>query len=121
MKLKLMIATALAGGMALAGTPSHAAVIVAGPGAAVSPAGYPQAAAVTRAGTEVTFVNLDPLAAHNVVAIAKKPGTNQPLFKSTLIAAGETAAVTGTGALAPGDYAYKCDPHPNMTGTLKVV
>ena len=119
MKLKLMIAAALAGGMALAGTPSHAAAIVAGPAAYV--AGYPQTVAVTQAGTEVTFLNLDPLGEHNVVSVQKK-ANGQPLFVSKLIAAGETAAVVGTGNLPVGEYAFYCAPHANtMKGTLRVV
>lgn len=120
MKLKLMIAGALTAGIALAGTPSHAAAIVALPGAGVSPAGYPAPAAATAAGTAVTFVNLDPLAAHDVVSVAKKPNTQLPLFKSALINAGETATVTGTAALRAGDYDFYCSLHPNMTGTLTV-
>lgn len=119
MKLKLMVAAALAGSMALAATPSHAAVIVAAPGAGVNPAGYPQPASVTTAGVEVTFVNLDPLAEHNVVSVAKK-ANGQPLFKSDFAKAGETATVEGTATLAPGNYAYFCQPHPNMKGTLTV-
>lgn len=121
MKLKIMIAAALAGGMALAGTPSHAAAIVAGPGAFA--AGYPQPVAVTRAGTEVTFVNLDPLAEHNVVSVEKKlvNGKLVPLFQSAMVAAGETAAVTGTATIAPGTYNFFCAPHPgSMKGQLIV-
>lgn len=121
MKLKLMIAAALAGSMALAASPSHAAVIVAAPGAAVPGVGYPAPVAVTQAGTAVTFVNLDPLSPHNVVSVRKK-ANGTPLFQSIFIAAGETAVVEGTANLAPGDYEYFCTPHQAyMTGTLTVV
>jgi plastocyanin len=119
MKLKLMIAGALAAATAFATAPSQASVIVAGPGAATPGVGYPVPVAVTQAGTEVTFVNLDPLAQHDVVSVAKK-SNGQPKFKSALVNAGETSAVVGTATLTVGDYDYFCSLHPTMTGTLTV-
>lgn len=133
MKLKLMIAGALAAGMALAGTPSHAAVIVATPGVQTHGV-YGQSVVPT--GTEVTYINIDALGQHNVVSDATKagaawcgtgkpfPNTNAacPVFYSgATIAAGETSAVSGTAGLAAGTYTFYCQPHPNMKGTLTVV
>ena len=132
MKLKMMLAGGLMGAMAFAGSPAHAAVIVAAPGAAL--AGYPAPVAVTTAGTAVTFINLDPVTEHNVVSAATDhvkrawcsttQATNGtcPLFSSgATIAAGETDVVDGTATLPAGSYAYFCQPHNGtMKGTLTV-
>lgn len=138
MKLKLMIAGALAAGMAMAGSPAHAAVIVSGPAAQVHGV-YGQSAIA--AGTEATYINLDPLATHNVISDAtKKAGTGDPrlsycgtgknfantdascplFWSGAVIPAGETSAITGTARLAAGTYAFHCEPHGNMKGTLTV-
>lgn len=132
MKLKMMLAGGLMGAMALAGSPAHASMIVAVPGAAL--AGYGVPAAATKAGTAVTFINLDPVAEHNVISVqtdnvkrawcsvATASAGKCPLFNSGgTIAAGETDVVDGTAALPAGSYTYYCQPHSStMKGTLVV-
>jgi plastocyanin len=100
--------------------PSHAAAntVVAGPGGAITGYATPQVVVVT-AGGDATFVNADAAAPHDVRSVRNK-SNGQPLFKSTVIDAGETAPIVGTGSLAAGDYDFICTLHANMTGTITV-
>ncbi|MDX1448906.1 MAG: plastocyanin/azurin family copper-binding protein [Acidimicrobiia bacterium] len=102
--------------------PSQAAVAVAiaPPGSGVNPIPYATPVVVSPAGTEVTFINADPVATHNVVSRAAK-GNGQPLFTSGPLAPAGAYAVAGTAALAAGDYEFFCTAHAWMTGTLTVV
>lgn len=135
MKSKLILAGALAAAMSFSGGASHAAgaPIVALPGAAVS-GNFGLPIVAIQAGDTATYANLDVLAAHNVLSVdtdgVKRAWCNQtqannnncPLFYSgEVILAGETDAVDGTAALAPGDYVFICQPHGNMTATLRVI
>lgn len=57
---------------------------------------------------------------HNVTASGSFGG--RPLFQSTTVDSGQTAAVNGTQYLAPGDYTFFCTIHgPSMSATLHVV
>jgi plastocyanin len=85
--------------------------VVAGPGAVATTFATPTV--VIQRGQPLTFTNLDAVG-HNVVS------TTPGLFDSPLIGLGESTGVTGVEALQPGNYAFRCAPHPNMTGTLTV-
>jgi plastocyanin len=85
--------------------------VVAGPGAVATTFATP--VVTIQRGQSLTFTNLDAVG-HNVVS--SSPG----LFDSPLIGIGESTGVSGVEELAPGDYAFRCAPHPNMTGTLTV-
>src|SRR5260370_22299705 len=82
------------GGGGGSGSPQGASV-VAGPGA--QSAGYATPAAVTFAGGQLSFTNLD-VVEHDVTADAKGPD-GRPLFPSKLIGLGETTAVGGVNQL----------------------
>ena len=66
-----------------------------------------------KAGTTVTWTNQD-IARHNIVVDDGAPagGPNGPLFGK-----GETFSFTFANV---GTYAYHCDPHPYMHGTVVV-
>jgi amicyanin len=65
-----------------------------------------------KAGTTVTWTNKD-IARHNIVADV--PSANAPA--GALFGQNETFSFTFS---APGTYAYHCDPHPYMKGTVIV-
>jgi FtsP/CotA-like multicopper oxidase with cupredoxin domain/plastocyanin len=95
-------------------TPLAGAVVV-GPGGAVT--GYDTKVVVITQGTALTFVNLDEIA-HTVTSVGRT-ADGSPLFNANALP-GTTAPVTGTDKLAPGTYAFYCQYHPNMQGTLIV-
>lgn len=106
------------GGPELPAPPGGAAAgnqIVSGPGA--TNAGYLTPVAITSAGGELTYTNGD-IVRHDVVADAK--GTDgQPLFKTPLIALGESAPVAGLDRVEAGkQYGFHCSLHVGMKGTL---
>ncbi|GAA2833557.1 cupredoxin family copper-binding protein [Kitasatospora sp. CM 4170] len=61
-------------------------------------------------GAKITVTNQDS-AGHTLTAINKE-------FDTGLLEQGQSATITAPSA--PGSYAYHCDIHPNMTGTLVV-
>ena len=68
-------------------------------------------------GDSLTFANAD-VQPHNVVSDATtKSG---PLFRSNVATTGQSADVSGVGALKPGTYPFYCSLHPAMRGTLTV-
>lgn len=114
-------------------TPSNAFVntVVAPPGSAVNPVPYVTPVVAVAAGSQVTFVNADLTAMHDVIATAYGPGTNSwcslylkgkcPLFWTPLIPGGATTEVKGANKLASGkQYEFFCTLHPWMEGTLVV-
>lgn len=126
---------AAAGALVLGGAlPAHAAVALAGPGAAV--AGYATRIVATPDGTPVTFVNAD-VSDHTVTAAdatlrrkaAKKTSyckaygvRSCPLFTSGVVPGGESAEVRGLGRAKPGrEYEFVCQIHGSMQGTLIVL
>ena len=68
-------------------------------------------------GGAVTVVNLDSMD-HTVTSVATG-ADGLPVF-DVRVAAGTTATVPGTAALATGDWAFYCKFHPAMRGTLTV-
>ena len=111
---------------------AHAAVAVAGPGAAST--GYATPIVVTPQGAPLTFVNGD-IADHTVTAEATLPrrvarktsycksyGVRScPLFTSGVVPAGESGDVVGVNRAKPGrEYEFSCQIHGSMTGTLVV-
>jgi len=112
-------ASAASRGFTLGGVPTSqttlkGAVLV-GPGGA-STGFYTKLTVVTK-GSPLSFINLDQLA-HTVTSVARKP-SGKPLFSGNALP-GETVNVAGVKKLAPGSYAFYCQFHPNMTGTLIV-
>src|SRR3954471_4749680 len=89
--------------------------VVVGPGGATT--GYDTKVVVITQGTKLTFVNLDEIA-HTVTSVARDVQGN-PLFNGNALP-GTTSDVVGTDKLAPGTYAFFCQFHPNMQGTLVV-
>jgi len=71
--------------------------------------------AVTPVGTTVVFANMDP-EEHDVVPMDPNFSLDVSFF-SPVIEPGAGWAFTFT---VPGTYAYMCDLHANMTGTLTV-
>ena len=63
---------------------------------------------------ELTFDNRDS-APHNV-AIYTDSSASQALFKGEIFSAG--SKVYEVPALAAGTYFFRCDVHPDMTGTI---
>ncbi|MFJ3792500.1 cupredoxin domain-containing protein [Kitasatospora sp. NPDC090091] len=61
-------------------------------------------------GAKIVVTNQDS-AGHTLTAINKE-------FDTGLLEQGQSATITAPSA--PGSYAYHCDVHPNMTGTLVV-
>ncbi len=70
-------------------------------------------------GTGLEFAPLDTLGNHSVVSITWVDGA--PLFESPLIGPGQVAPVAGVEKLAPGSYAFTCNVHEFMLGTLEVL
>ena len=98
-----------------AAVPGVAGAVVAGPGGAVI--GYLTPISPMLRGSPLTFVNLDEIA-HTVTSVAQGLG-GRPLFNGNALP-GSTATVDGADQVAPGSYAFYCQFHPNMTGTLIV-
>lgn len=134
MKSKLVLASALAFGIGLAGAPSHAGTqpIVAFPGS-FQTSTFGVLDVESTKGTDVTFVNLDPLAAHNVKSVATDnvkrtwctnaqalAGKCEKFYSGASIEALEQDIVDGVKALPVGTYAFYCEPHPNMEGVLRI-
>ena len=112
-----------------AAVPARSAVVIAAvPGSFAATYGTP--AAVARPGGSLTFANLD-IQAHDVVSEATRApgsapwcpagGPRCPLFFTDLIGLAQTAAVRGLHDIDPGTYAFYCNPHNWMTGTLVVL
>lgn len=69
-------------------------------------------------GEKVTLTNFD-VAGHDVVS--EKPGDDgKPLFRSDLIAPGQSGPVVGTEYLVTGTYDFFCSIHSGMDATLEV-
>lgn len=131
MKLKMILAGAALAATALGTTTSHAAAIVALPGNA----NVQYLDSAVPAGTLVTVVSLDPTVGHTVYSTIKDkkprawcgPGKpfsadSCPLFYSAKVEVGDSAPVTGTDKLVPGDYGFYCSLHPaSQKGTLHVL
>lgn len=117
-------------------SPSHAAAqaIVAVPGAQaldMFDAPYTDDATptdVATSGTQLTFVNLDPVANfdHNAESVAKGPDCSGypvgkcPLWRTRFVGAGGSATADLT-AVPPGLYPFICRAHPGMRGVLQVI
>ncbi|MCA1832911.1 MAG: hypothetical protein ABR548_00560 [Actinomycetota bacterium] len=71
-------------------------------------------------GSQLVFVNADPLGAHAVTS-EDTDTRGYPLFNADAINMGLAADVSGVSALAPGRYPFYCYVHaPSMTGVLVV-
>jgi plastocyanin len=66
--------------------------------------------------TRIFFKNLDGQP-HNVAIYADSSAAKSLFVGETITNA---VAVYDVPALAPGDYFFRCDVHPDMTGTVKV-
>ncbi len=95
------------------------AVFISPPGGATT--GFVPPQSVMTQGAGGTLLNLD-TEDHNVESRLRDPITRKPIFHSEFVGGpGGTVEVVGLSALAPGDYAYVCNIHTAMTGTLTVV
>jgi spore coat protein A, manganese oxidase len=102
------------GNVPTSSTPLTGAVVV-GPGGATL--GYDTKVVVITQGMPLTFVNLDEIA-HTVTSVGRD-SAGAPLFSGNALP-GTTSTVSGADRLAPGTYAFYCQFHPNMQGTLIV-
>lgn len=127
----VLVAAIVALVMAMAG-PAHAVVAAAGPGSFAGT--YLTPAVATPAGQSVTFANGD-IASHTVTAdgvyLPRKKARKAswcsayslrtcPVFSSGSVGSGRSAEVRGVAQLKPGQYAFKCEIHGAMRGTLVV-
>jgi plastocyanin len=69
-------------------------------------------------GEKVTLRNLD-IAGHDVTS-RRRSDDGQRLFRSELVAPGESGPVLGTEYLVTGTYPFFCSVHPGMDATLEV-
>jgi polyvinyl alcohol dehydrogenase (cytochrome) len=81
-------------------------------------AGYATTTAPVLQGGEMTFVNGD-VANHNVVSEGHKPNGDN-LFRTPILATGETAQVEGVSELPAGTYPFFCSTHRAMKGSVVV-
>lgn len=72
---------------------------------------YNPSTVTVKQGSEITFTNNDSVT-HTVTA-------NDGAFDSGNIAAGDMYTLD-TSDMEPGEYAYYCTLHPNMTGTIVI-
>ena len=130
---RLLVLSGLAGALVLAtAAPAHAVVAAAGPGAFTT--GYATRVVTTPVGGPVTFANGD-VADHTLTSKATLPRkvarktsrcrgysrTSCPLFTTSVVASGESAAVQGLERVKAGrQYEFVCQIHGSMTGTLVV-
>lgn len=75
------------------------------------------------AGSELLYVNLDPLPAgsHTITSVAKKPNSTLRLFDTGTVEFGEQVSVPTIPTLAPGTYDFFCSAHPGMLGRLTII
>ena len=106
------------------GRAADGGTVVGGPAAAEL--GYLTTSVRSPKGATATFVNLDPVASHDVVSKATRKVkvrgrlVSRPLFRSALVAFGASVPVSGTEAVKAGDYEFFCSLHSGMVGTLHV-
>ena len=74
---------------------------------------------VATIGDSLTYTNAD-FDSHDVTSERLGPD-GKPLFRSALMAPGQSGPVTGVENLEPGEYPFYCAPHPWMVGTLEVI
>lgn len=119
---KLVVACSLAAGVAMMAVPARAAVNVgvAGPEAALT--GFATPNIVLSQAAPATFLQLDPLAPHDLTERpVGAPSNYQPKFYSQRGAPAGAYPITFRETVAPGDYRFVCTIHPNMTGMATVV
>lgn len=76
---------------------------------------------VVSAGDSLELRNLDVVQSGEGHSVTHAPASGStPLFASPVVMPGQSAAVTGVSALPPGTYAFTCEVHPFMTGSLEV-
>lgn len=130
---RILLAGAMLAGMTLSQSGANAAAIVAYPGNQAAP--YHPTAIQT--GGTLNFIQLDPLAAHNVAASKtdNKPrswcGVGKPFpanacpvfYSGNPVGAGTTDTVDGVPALSAGSYDFVCVLHAGQgqKGTLTVL
>jgi plastocyanin len=66
----------------------------------------------------ILVVHNDDTVSHNV-SIYRDGTTTDPVFKGVVFPGAGTTRWYPVPALAAGTYTFKCDLHPNMTGTLR--
>jgi plastocyanin len=94
---------------------ASAAQVVAGP----TPVSYQNPNVTIDQGEQLSFLNLDLTAPHDVTALDPGPG-GTALFRSETVGALAQVPVVGADKLDPGSYDFVCSVHSFMTGTLTV-
>lgn len=104
--------------------PGHAAVATAVASPQAATVGFATPRVVIVQGQVLTFVNLD-TAGHTLTSVTTRKVRKGrriyrvPIFNSGYVQTGK-APVKGTEKLKPGSYAFYCQPHGLMKGTLVV-
>jgi plastocyanin len=103
------------------------ALAVSGPQGAV--VGFATPTVVAVQGQALQFLNVDTVG-HNITSVATKPKKVKygkktftmrvPLFDSGSVAGAALGEVKGVSGLKPGEYAFYCNVHTGMKGTLVV-
>lgn len=113
--------------------PAQASVQVVTNGPAAHLTGFATQVVVVSKSAPLTYLNGDPLFQHNVEATSSFGSDSNywcslftagrcPIFWSPLIGAPQSTVVDGMSQTEVGKaYAFKCAPHPWMTGLIVVV
>jgi plastocyanin len=82
---------------------------------------FSQSEITVQAGALVTvnFNNMDTGIPHNF-AVYTDASASTPIFQGAIVTGPTTTTYTFTAPSAPGSYFFRCDVHPEMTGTFTV-
>jgi len=116
----LVVATVIVFGMAVLAVgpfsqPSSPPSIPPPPKVGIVNYSYQPAQLTVKAGTKVTWTNMDPV--EHTVTVSSQGGSSTGTINSGLLEPDQRFSITFD---IPGTYEYHCDVHPTMMGTVKV-